>query len=328
MDRLNVLWQKYLRNELSGEETRQLLEAMEKGENQLFFSRLMEKEWDAAEKENTATPETELLQKIKAELGIKQRRRPLFPYAAVAACLLLLFGLTAWWGTSEFLGNEDFIRLEVAAGQPAEAFTLPDSSVVWLNSATVLEYRKDFTDARDIKLEGEAYFKVSPDRTNPFRVKFRDNQLLVTGTRFVIKAYTNEILSRVDVEEGSVRVYHDSDSTGLQKNNSLVIDEYNHTAIFRLSDFTGANAWKDGLLSFNNISLGESLNTLERYFDIDIDTGTLSGTTMKKHITATYPAGTPLEEVMEGLRHLLDIHYEFTGSGTLKVNEIRETDDY
>ncbi|MGS2739377.1 FecR family protein [Sinomicrobium sp. M5D2P17] len=328
MDRLNILWQKYLRNELSREETRQLLKAMEKEANRLLFSRLMEKEWDAAEKENITSSDHKLMQKIRIELGMKQNRpsvrRRLFLYTS-AACFILLFGLGVWWIAPQFFGGRDFIRVEVAAGQPAEAFTLPDNSVVWLNSATVLEYRKNFKEGRDIKLEGEAYFEVSPDRTHPFRVNFRDNELLVTGTRFVVKAYTNEELSRVDVEEGSVKVYHDSDSTALQRNNSLVIDEYDNTATFSRSDFTGANSWKDGLLSFNNIPLDETLNALERYFNVYIDTDALSGTTVKKHITAAYPLGTSLKEVMEGLQHLLDIHYEFKDSGTLKVYESPET---
>ncbi len=321
MDRLNELWQKYLRNELSGPETRQLLEAMENKANRKLFSRLMEKEWNAAGKEEITASDHKLIQKIRTDLEIKQKKpsvRRLFLYAS-AACLLVLLGLGTWWAVPQFFKAGDFIKLEVAAGQPAEAFTLPDSSVVWLNSATVLEYRRDFKESRDIKLKGEAYFKVSPDRMHPFRVKFRDNELLVTGTRFVVKAYANEGLSRVDVEEGSVRVYHDTDSTGLQRNNSLVIDEHTNMATFSRSDFTGANSWKDGLLSFNNITLGETLNVLERYFDVSIDTSALSGATVKKHITATYPAGTSLKEVMDGLYHLLDIRCEFKDPGTLKI---------
>ncbi|MBC9798077.1 FecR family protein [Sinomicrobium weinanense] len=321
MDQLKVLWQKYLRGELSGEETRQLLEAMEKEENRLLFSLLMKEEWEASEIQEKTVSDRKLLNKIRKGLGMKQQSAPpsrrTFIYTA-AACLLLLLG--GWWAFVQ----KDFIRLEVAAGQPASAFTLPDGSVIWLNSATVLEYRKDFTEARDIRLDGEAYFNVSPDSNHPFSVQFRNNKLVVTGTRFVIKSYAGEELSQVNVEEGSVKVYHDSGTTDLLRNNSLIIDENKDTATFHVSDFAGADSWKDGLLSFRNSSLDETLNTLERYYGIHIDTGTLSGTAATKHITATYPAGTSLKEVMNGLSDLLDLHYEFTGPGTLKIYETQD----
>lgn len=327
MEKLHTLWQKYLEGTLTPEETSQLLDALEQKENHLMFTQWMEKEWDASENTAPKTPENrKRLEKIRKELGMGQSRPigKLFRYTA-AACILALIGLGIWKMTKSTSAGNDFIRLEVAAGEPAKAFLLPDSSSVWLNSATVLQYSGDFTNNREIRLQGEAYFEVTKDRNHPFRVTFRDNRLVVTGTRFLVKSYAGEDISRIGVKEGSVRVYHNSDSTSLKRNNSLFIDELGDTAVFETTNLADIDAWREGVLNFNNIPLGEALNTLERYYGIHINVGTLSGTTIEKHITATYPPGTSLGEVMEGLRHLLDFRYEFTGSDMLKVYETQET---
>ncbi|MFQ6929045.1 MAG: FecR domain-containing protein [Parabacteroides merdae] len=54
-------------------------------------------------------------------------------------------------------------------------FTLPDGSVVWLNSETKLTYPNQFADDRRlVSLEGEAYFKVAKDAKKPLSYRRGD----------------------------------------------------------------------------------------------------------------------------------------------------------
>ncbi|MES1249770.1 MAG: FecR domain-containing protein, partial [Chitinophaga rupis] len=66
---------------------------------------------------------------------------------------------------------------------------LPDSSVVWLNSATHLSVHPDFARHRELRLRGEAFFEVRHDASHPFVVQAGNASTVVFGTAFNISAY-------------------------------------------------------------------------------------------------------------------------------------------
>ena len=83
----------------------------------------------------------------------------------------------------EYLNNnDDLLRLQtvtVPAGQRAQ-IVLADGSTVWLNSQSTLTYHADFgRKNRNVTLNGEAFFDVSPNKNVPFFVTTQQNQLLV-----------------------------------------------------------------------------------------------------------------------------------------------------
>src|SRR6185312_4176868 len=85
---------------------------------------------------------------------------------------------------------------------------LPDGSLVWLNAASSLKYPTAFaTSERIVELKGEGYFKITKDRTKPFKVKLADgSEVKVLGTHFNIMAYENENSKDVTLLEGSVEI--------------------------------------------------------------------------------------------------------------------------
>ncbi|WP_268224191.1 FecR family protein [Sinomicrobium oceani] len=318
MEPLNTLWQKYLQGTLTPREKLQLLQALEKDENRFLTERLLEMEWNDAPAAMSGSHENKkLLRKIRKELGFRQDppalRRYRFRYA-VAAAVLLSVTLGIWMATV-MPGDERYITLKVTAGEPARNFMLPDSTVVWLNSATVLSYHPDFKNDRDVRLNGEAYFEVAHDKQHPFRVSFGNNHLLVTGTRFGIKSYEDEMTSTVGVKDGSVKVFYPSDSVSLVKDNNLIID--NRTGIAVLNDQINVDSWRGDSLRFNNIPFGEALRMLEDRYDVTVHADALPDAITRKRITITYPAGTSFEDVIEGLAILLDLKYVFPDTHTV-----------
>ena len=89
----------------------------------------------------------------------------------IAAVLLLLLGIGYGIGSRREHSAPDVIvqnQLITAKGSKGR-FTLPDGSVVWLNSATKLTYPNQFADDRRlVSLEGEAYFEVAKDAKKTF----------------------------------------------------------------------------------------------------------------------------------------------------------------
>jgi ferric-dicitrate binding protein FerR (iron transport regulator) len=76
---------------------------------------------------------------------------------------------------------------ELTQNKMQKTFLLPDDSEVTLNSASQIEYKKwNWTDHRELQLEGEAFFKVTKGQT--FDVLTRLGKVTVVGTQFNVKA--------------------------------------------------------------------------------------------------------------------------------------------
>ena len=84
--------------------------------------------------------------------------------------------------------------------------TLPDGTRVWMNADSQLEFPKQFTGkTREVRLRGEAYFEVTPDRQHPFVVSCDYFTTTVVGTTFNMRAYSERDASVVLIE-GRVNV--------------------------------------------------------------------------------------------------------------------------
>ncbi|GEN71226.1 FecR family protein [Chryseobacterium lathyri] len=82
---------------------------------------------------------------------------------------------------------------------------LPDNSEVILQKGAKLTVEKSFpADTRDVKLEGDAVFKVSKSKTHPFIVHGNDYETKVLGT--VFKVSQNGKTFTVDLFEGKIQV--------------------------------------------------------------------------------------------------------------------------
>jgi transmembrane sensor len=84
--------------------------------------------------------------------------------------------------------------------------TLPDGSMITLNKNSSIEYNSKFTkgDKRSVKLKGEAFFTVTPDKKKPFIITVNDIQVKVVGTSFNIKTISGQ--TEVIVKTGTVEV--------------------------------------------------------------------------------------------------------------------------
>ena len=84
---------------------------------------------------------------------------------------------------------------------------LPDSTKVMLNSGSKLEYDAGYNvSARNVRLTGEAYFKVATNREKPFVVKVDNIDVIATGTQFNVFSFPNEDRIESTLEEGHISV--------------------------------------------------------------------------------------------------------------------------
>lgn len=203
-------------------------------------------------------------------------RRPIPAYfkeiAKIAALVAITLSLS-WLYQQAKLDNiaksENIIT--VPAGQRVN-ITLPDGTNVWLNSRTVIQYPSLFRGGkREIKLNGEAYFEVHHDTSNPFIVHTDKCDIEVLGTTFNVEAYGDSEEFNTSLLKGSVKIIDKSNPTNqvILKPNTRVNMQDGKLNVEKISEYDSFR-WKDGLISFKQMEFKELIAEFEKCYGIKI----------------------------------------------------------
>jgi len=219
----------------------------------------------------------EAIQNFRMQIS-KERQIPtrainfnlLLKYAAIGL-LLLALPFSYYIGTRNSVSKDSMTTISCAYGDKS-SIVLPDSTRVWLNSGSRLSFSTDFKRAdRKVNLEGEAFFSVTKDKNHPFRVKTKEVDVEVLGTKFNLKAYPEESSVSTTLVEGSVKMSSQNEQVVIKPNQKLEFDKTSKKmSLSNLADTSEDTEWKDGRLTFHNKSLGELEPILKRWFDVDI----------------------------------------------------------
>ncbi|HEY8967559.1 MAG TPA: FecR domain-containing protein [Puia sp.] len=83
--------------------------------------------------------------------------------------------------------------------------TLPDGSLITLNKSSGISYPANFKKQRTVHLlNGEAFFKIAPNKEKPFKVYTSNITITVLGTSFNVRNKNNT--TEIIVESGLIRV--------------------------------------------------------------------------------------------------------------------------
>jgi len=161
--------------------------------------------------------------------------------------------------------------IQAARGEKIR-LTLPDGTIVHLNSGSTLTIPEKFTDtARIVHLSGEAYLEVAKDTTRPFSVLTSRTTIRVLGTVFNVKAYPDDTRTTVTVEEGRVRV---SDAAGyhvlLTRDQGVVCIPNGKPLSVQPVYAANYTAWRHGTLVFKDQSLSEIATVLARWYNVPV----------------------------------------------------------
>src|SRR5690606_35629836 len=126
---------------------------------------------------------------------------------------------------------------------------------------------------REIKLIGEAYFRVRHVENAIFVVSTGNSRVKVLGTSFNVNSRSEE--DRIFLEEGKIQL-EKTVSSGLSRvflepGESAVVhrakEEIEVSVSRKMEDEA---AWKEGLLRFSDVKLGTIINRLEEIYGKDI----------------------------------------------------------
>lgn len=243
-------------------------------------------------------------------------------YAAAIAAVIAVVGFTAWYALN---GREgDLITVSTQSGETL-ALVLPDSSQVWLNENTTLTYPKAFEEsARELSLNGEAYFEVTKNKHKPFRVTSKNMSVEVLGTKFNFKSLDGGKTAEASLIEGEVKVEgnHDEGSITLSPGQKVELNLMTRQMKVSQTDAIVDAVWHDNLIPLNQADVFRIADILEKLYGMDIilspdidQTATYSGVLQKKET---------IEEVLKILQNTIHIDYKLYQGAVFISSEHKE----
>lgn len=153
---------------------------------------------------------------------------------------------------------------------------LSDGTQIWLNADSQLKYPINFETGKTRQVElvyGEAYFDVSPSTVHngdAFIVKSNGQTIEVLGTEFNVNTYKNDGHIYTTLVEGKVEVRRGNIQKQLVPGEQAALDLKNNNIEIKPTDIQAAMGWKNGVFVFNDTPLEQIMETLSRWYDMDV----------------------------------------------------------
>lgn len=210
---------------------------------------------------------------------------------------------------------------------------LADGSKVWLNAGSTLKYKNTYgVNNRDLQLTGEAFFEVAKNKEIPFIVKTSEIDVIAVGTKFNVKAYSEEKTIETTLIEGCVELK--SSTVNLKENvflkpNEMAVFTKKNQSLDLIANQQQNNipvpviakpkleiiesvepkpiiSWKDKRWVINNEKLGDLVVKLERRYDVHF---IFDNDLLKEYAFRGTLEDETLEQIMEAIRFSSPIKY-------------------
>lgn len=272
--------------------------------------------------------ETDMIwQAIVAELGLRKTNSiqtwitatgSLRKYAA-AAVIAIVVGATAFYfvNSSKIQTVQSSpIAMEYFQSGPGERkqMTLPDGSVVYLNSDTKLgvattSYNKE---KREVWIEeGEAFFEVTKNPEKPFIVHSQHLETTVKGTSFNVTAYKELDQSEIAVRSGKVEVRNQGNLIGeLTKNKQITYNKLTGKIEQSDANWEDAAGWIEGRLIFKQAGAKEIKLRLQQFFNVNVEIKGNALNEKETFLNSNFPPEVSLKEALEVISLMSDVKYK------------------
>lgn len=270
------------------------------------------------------------------ESSVVPIRKP-YTWLKIAAAILLISSIGLWYynNTQIVKPIANLVTKYSTNGAERKKITLPDGTVILLNAKSTLQINKNFSvKNREVTLVGEAFFDVTHDKNNPFKVITSDFNINVLGTTFNVKSYPDEPTSEAVLIKGIIVMESNEDG-----GNSITLKPSQKVVFYKalpalpgvkksgpivkrpeitINSYTKANdstivemAWTQNRLEIQDQSFAELKKTLERWYNVEI---IFTDTEIEKyHFTATFK-NENLVEVLRALQSAEHFTYEIKGN--------------
>lgn len=254
--------------------------------------------------------------------------------AMLIGCMVILFWQDSKQGSKNPPELAASTRIETSKGA-RKKITLPDSTIVWLNSDTQLSYDENLNEGKErkVKLSGEAFFDVAHNKDRPFIITTDKIQIKVLGTAFNVKAYpkdsitetalirglveltvrdrpTQKILLRpaekISVVENKQLKEEERSLQSKPSDRKLILEDIKAVAVGD-QEIIQETSWTNDMLVFKNELFEEMVPRLERWYNVTIEIR--SERLRKRRFTGIFK-DEPLEAALEALQLIEPFRYQ------------------
>lgn len=323
---MDNLEQKYRNDNLTPDELKHLREEVNSTSNARLEDSLRET-WEAAEASSADVHRLdELKTRIDERIFPTKRVTPLYwkVLRIAAAVLLPLFIIaTAYlYQKNTVLSQQDFVA-STGSGEQV-TISLPDDTQVTLNANSRLSYNlSDYnSDERQIRFDGEGYFRVAKNPSSPFSIVAKGLKVSVLGTTFNLRARSSDVTAELSLEEGSVcfQALKTGQKVILSPNQKVILDQKLGTlSVGKERYATDASAWRRGELVFRNVPFAEVLEEIEETYHVSI-VMEAGGQAYQNDLFTGVLSRTNINEALEVIEHSYHL------KATLKDDIIRLVD--
>jgi ferric-dicitrate binding protein FerR (iron transport regulator) len=203
-------------------------------------------------------------------------------------------------------------------------FDLADGTKVWLNSGSSIQFPTSFAGAlREVKVSGEAFFKVTKNAKQPFRVHAKNLNIEVIGTSFNVVSYNDEQQAEVVLVEGKVKLSAEKDQIKtefgtMHPGQRAVYGEENQKVEAQEVAVEKYIAWRDGNLVFRDDPMEDVAKRLSRWFNVEF---VINDSEIKSYAYKATFRNENLTQVLNLLKLSAPIDYKITGNKLLPNGE-------
>lgn len=306
---------KYFRGESTYEDEVSIRESLSEGRLSMDDFRAMEKDW--CENERPTAGQRMAYARLSGSINARRWKRLLMrisvPVAAAVAVIVALF-------INLLIDKENQVSTFSTAYLETKLVVLPDSSKVWLNSATTLTYDSDFNKkGREVTLSGEAFFDVSKNPSKPFIVRMRDASITVKGTSFNVSAYDGENEIQAALLTGQIQFQTGKDYIYLSPGEVISYDRIDRSMSKSRRDVNQYRAWLDGNLDCESVTLDWLFSRLTSLYGTRIHYNPVEY--RNKTFRVILDTNESIDDVLEALTVIVPISWTWQDDGSIAIAE-------
>lgn len=181
---------------------------------------------------------------------------------------------------------------------------LADGTEIWLNAGSSIDFPSSFQGPhRQVRLSGEAYFKVAHNEHKPFIVSTDRMSVRVLGTEFNFKSYSAEP-QHVTLLNGRVEVLspETNASAATLSPGEEALCASDGSIHIQQADTYAATQWVKGYFYFHDTPLVDVLRDLGRWYDLGVVFHNRAAMDFKVHFSALRNAA--VDDALESLNRL------------------------
>lgn len=283
-ERIKYLLRQYVENTCTREELEEFFAFVQEAKNDEQLRSLIKKVYETIRENSSLTfvDETGNLVLTKPDWIVrpvmkkKSLRKKIVVGVGIVTCLSFV---AVVWVAAKRVNHKNMIstisplKKKITERSEYKYLLLPDSTQVWLNAVSSLEFPAEFDNSkREVFLTGEAYFDVKHANEIPFIIHTGKISTTVLGTAFNIKAYPDRKTIIVAVSRGKVRVSRgDVLVATLTKGQQVKVSNKDNDIATKNISETQVAAWQQGNMVYDDESISDIIADLERMYNVTIN---------------------------------------------------------